>query len=165
MLQLLPCFRDIVVDGEGDPGYGATEEQLISELKAAAKAELRLAQRAITAYAEARGLTPLLRTRKRRLRKLEKEVAGVVPRHLHRGPISVVPWVMRLSREDGDALWRLEKEHKERRVLGTLTQYWSDGERGLEVSRLVELETGRCDLRYLVDHFGFLRKMGLVEFI
>jgi len=149
----------------GDPRYGAVEERLISELEAAAKAERKLAERAIADYAEAKGLTPLPTIRGGRLRKLEREAAGIVPRRVYRGPVSVRPWLRKLSREDRDAWWRLGKEHKESRTLGTLAMYWVDGERSLlEVSRLVELEAGRTDLKYLVGYFRLLRKMGLVEF-
>lgn len=149
----------------GDARYGAVEERLISELKAAAKAERKLAEKVILDYAEARGLAPMPTVRRGRFRKVEREAAGIVPRRLFRGPVSTRPWVRKLSREDREAWWRLGKKHRESRILGTLAMYWADGERSLlEVSRLVELEAGRIDLEYLVSYFGFLRKMGLVEF-
>lgn len=148
-----------------DPRYGAVEERLISELEAAGKTERKLAEKAITDYAEARGLAPLPGVRKGRLKKLERKASGIVPRRLFRGPVSVRPWVRKLSREDRDAWWRLGKEHREDQILGTLAMYWADGERSLlEVSRLVELEAGRTDLEYLVSYFGLLRRMGLVDF-
>jgi len=148
-----------------DPRYDSVEERLVTELDVAAKTERKLAERAVADYAEARGLAPLPRARKGRLRKLEKEAAGIVPCRLYRGPVSLRPWVRKLPPEDRDAYWRLGKEHEESRVLGTLALYWADGERSLlEVAGLVELEAGRGDLEYLVGYFGFLRKMGLVEF-
>lgn len=149
----------------GDPCYDPVEVRLMAELEAAAKTERKLAERAVTDYAEARGLAPLPRPRKGRRRKLEKEAAGIVPRRLYRGPVSLRPWVRRLPPEDRDAYWRLGKEHEESGVLGTLALYWADGERSLlEIAGLVELETGRGDLEYLVGYFEFLRRMGLVEF-
>ncbi len=149
----------------GHPRFKAVEDRLITEFETAAKTERKLAERAITDYAAAKGLATLPRVRKRRLRKLEKEAAGVVPRRLYRGPVSLRPWVRKLPPEDRDAYWKLGKEHRESRILGTLAMYWTDGERNLlEIARLVELETGRKDLEYLVGYFGFLRKMGLVEF-
>ena len=68
---------------------------------------------------------------------------------------------------DRDELWRFGQEHKDvSRAIGTLAMYWADGERNLlEVSRLVELESGSTDLEYLVGHFRFLERMGLVEFV
>jgi len=148
-----------------DLRYRAVEERLISELEAAAKAEQKQAKRAISDYAVVKGLAPLPKARKKRLRKLEKEAAGIVPRRLYRGPVSLRPWVRKLPPEERDALWKLGKEHRESRVLGTLAMYWADGERSLlEIAELVELETGRSDLEYLVRYFGFLRKMGLLEF-
>jgi len=150
---------------DGHHRYKAVEERLITKFETAAKTELKLAERTITDYAAAKGLAPLPRARKRRLRKLEKEAIGIVPRRLYRGPVSLRPWIRKLPPEDRDAYWKLGKEHRESQVLGTLAVYWADGERNLlEIVRLVELETGRKDLEYLVGYFGFLRKMGLVEF-
>ena len=149
----------------GDPSFGSVEERLISELEATAKAERRLAERAITDHAEARGLIPLPRVRRGRLRKLERRARGIVPHRLYRGPVSLRPWVGRLLREDREAWWRLGKEHRKSRVLGTLATFWADGERNLlEISELVELEAGRTDLEYIVGYFDLMRKMGLVEF-
>ena len=103
---------------------------------------------------------------RRRLRKLEREAAGVVPRRLFRGPVSLRPWVRGLSWEDREAWWRLGKKHPESRFLGTLAMYWTDGVRSLlEVSGLVELEAGGTDLEYLVEYYRLLRAMGLVEYV
>lgn len=57
------------------------------------------------------------------------------------------------------------KEHIDASRLETLAVYWSDGVRNLlEVSRLVEFESGRSDLNYLLSYFRFLEKMGLMGF-
>jgi hypothetical protein len=91
------------------------------------------------------------------------EASGIVVRRLFRGPVSVRPWVRRLSEEDREAWWRLGRDHRESRLLGTLALYWCDGVRSLlEVSELVELEAGRTDLGYLVEHFRLLERMELV---
>ena len=149
----------------GDQRYTAIEERLVSGLESAARAEEKLARGVLLDYSEARGLAPLPTVR-RRLRKLEREAAGIVPRRLFRGPVSTRPWARRLSGEDREGLWRFGRRFKDvNRVLGTLAVYWADGERSLlEISRLVELETGSTNLEYLVGHFGWLRRMGLVEY-
>jgi hypothetical protein len=82
----------------------------------------------------------------------------------YRGPVSTRQWVWRQHPEDQEAFYQLGKAHKEVSGLETLAVYWSDGERSLlDVSRLVELESGRRNLAYLVDYFQFLEKMGLVS--
>jgi len=148
-----------------DQRYAAIEERLVSGLESAARAEEKLARGAILDYAEARGLAPLSTVR-RRLRKLEREAAGIVPRRLFRGPVSTRPWARKLSGEDREGLWRFGRRFKDvNRVLGTLAVYWADGERSLlEISRMVELEAGSTNLEYLVGYFGWLRRMGLVEY-
>ena len=148
----------------GDGGYEAMEKELVVELERVAKAERRRGERAINGIAEMRGLAPLPSVRRGRLRKIEVEAQGIVPRRLFKGPVSTRPWVRKLSGEDREALWRLGKDHPESRTLGTLAMYWADGERSLvEVSGLVELEAGRTDLEFLVKYFRLLGKMGLVK--
>lgn len=153
-----------------DPFYEAVERRRILELKAAAMAERDHVRHAIGEYAEVRGLT-LPKPPRKRLKKLEKEAAALVPRRLHRGPISVGgythrPWVYKLSEDDRDALWKLNKEHKDARGEATISLYWADGERSmLDISRQVEYETGKSDLEFLIGYFKILDKMGLVEFI
>ncbi len=148
----------------GSPMLAGAVERLASDLREAGEDSWRIAEAAVLDYAEARGLAPLPRPRKRRLSKLERDAEGMVPRRIYRGPVSVRPWLRRLSPGDREAFWRLGKEHEEAGVLGTLAMYWADGGRSLlEVSGLVELEAGRTDLEYLVGYFGLLGKMGLVE--
>jgi aminopeptidase YwaD len=147
------------------PNYAAVEERLLSEIERTAKTELRQAEKAISDYADVKKLTPLPKIRKGRLMKLEKEAAGIVPHRVFKGPVSIRPWMRKLSSEDRESMWRLGKEHEEIGILGTLAMYWADGERSLlDISDLVELEAGRTDLKYIVSFFGFLRKMGLVEY-
>jgi len=163
--RAIEALRSVRRIAGGDPRYGSIEERMASDLEAVARAERRLAEKTLLDYAEAKGLPPLASVRRGRLKKLEREARDIVPRRLFRGPVSVRPWVRRLSREDRDAWWRLGKDHRESRLLGTLAIYWADGERSLlEISRLVDLEAGRTDLAYLVGYFRMLRKMGLVEF-
>ena len=149
----------------GDPVYREVEDRLVSDLEASVKVERKRAERAFADYAKVKGLAQLPKVRKKRLRKLEKEAAGIVPKRLFKGPVSTRAWVRKLSTEDRDALWRLGKDHVEGRSLGTLAMFWTDGGRSLlEISGLVELERGKTDLEYLVAYYGFLGKMGLVEY-
>ncbi|KKK66073.1 hypothetical protein LCGC14_2967770, partial [marine sediment metagenome] len=74
---------------------------------------------AIKGIAEMRGLTPLPPVRRGRLRKIEAEAQGIIPKRLFNGPVSTRPWVRKLSGEDREALWRLGKEHSKSRTLGT----------------------------------------------
>jgi hypothetical protein len=77
--------------------------------------------------------------------------------------VSPREWVRVLNPEDREAFYQFGKSHISSRGLETLAEYWSDGERNLlEVARLVELESGRRDLEYLVGYFRHLEKMGLL---
>lgn len=148
-----------------DPVFVAERDRLVADLVRLARSERRRAEWAIRDFAEVRGLAPLPVVR-RRLRKLEREAGGIVPRRVFRGPVSLRPWVRGLSLECREAWWRLGKEHPDCGVLGTLAMYWTDGGRSLlEVSGLVELEAGRTDLGYLVEYYRLLREMGLVEYV
>ena len=87
----------------------------------------------------------------------------MVPRRVCRGPISSRSWVKRLSAEGQGELRRLEWDHPAGR---SVALFWTDGVRSLaEVSGLVDLERGSTDLEYLVDYFGYLEGLGLVEFV
>jgi hypothetical protein len=149
----------------GDPGHKAVEERLVLELGDLAKAELRQAEETMNDFAKARGLAPLPKIGEMRPKKAEREAAGITPRRLFRGPVETRSWERRLSAEDRDSLWRLEKDHPGGGLLGTLAMFWTDGERNLsKISALVELESGKTDLDYLVSYYDLLRKMGLVEY-
>ncbi len=137
--------------------------KLVSDLVASAKSERRRAETTIRQLAEARGWT--LKPRRKRLTKLEKEASTIVPVRRYKGPVSTRQWVNKLSAEDREAFYKFGKAHKEASGLENLAVYWSDGKRSLlEVSRLVELESGRRDLGYLMGYFRFLEKMGLLGF-
>jgi hypothetical protein len=136
---------------------------LVFDIESSAKAERRIAEATMKQLAEARGWA--LKPRRKRLTKLEKEAEALVPVRKYRGPVSTRQWVRVLSPEDREAFYQFGKAHKGSQGLETLAEYWSDGERNLlEVSRLVELESGRSDLAYLVGYFRFLERMGLLSF-
>jgi aminopeptidase-like protein len=146
-----------------DKRLEATINTLTADIESSAKAERRIAEVTIRQLAEARGWA--LKPRRKRLTKLEKEAEALVPVRKYRGPVSTRQWVRVLSPEDREAFYQFGKAHKGAQGMETLAEYWSDGERNLlEVARLVELESGRCDLGYLVGYFRFLEKMGLLVF-
>lgn len=126
-------------------------------------AERELAEAAIRAQAKARKLE--LKPRRKRPTKVEKEAALVVPLRKYRGPVSTRHWAGRLTPKERDELHDFESEYRRDSTLPTLADYWADGERSiLEISRMVELEAGRTNTSYLLDHFRWLKKMGLVSF-
>jgi aminopeptidase YwaD len=136
--------------------------ELVTDLEASAKSERKRAEATIRRLAEAKGWT--LKPRRTRLTKLENEASTIIPVRKYRGPVSTRQWMSKLSPDDQEAFYQFGKAHKDASGMETLAVYWSDGERSLlEVSRLVDLESGRCDLAYLVGYYQFLEKMGLVE--
>jgi aminopeptidase YwaD len=158
----IEAVRSIRRFGE-NPAYRALEERQISELEAFAKGETSLARQTIEEYLNRKGinLTPKV---DRGMKGSGGDAASIIPKRIYRGPPSTRSWIRRLPREDRDALWRLEKEHRESRILGTLALYWADGKRSLsEIANLIELETGMRDTEYLLQYFGFLEKMGLIQ--
>jgi len=134
---------------------------LVADIESSAKAERRIAEATIKQLAEVRGWA--LKPKKKRLTKLEKEAEKIVPVRKYRGPVSPREWVRVLSPKDREAFYQFSKAHKMSQGLETLAEYWSDGKRNLlEVTRLVELESGRRDLDYLFGYFRYLEKMGLL---
>jgi hypothetical protein len=141
-----------------------TIEMLLQDQKRLVQEEKRRAESAINNFANAAKLIPLPITRKIS-RKLEKEATRIIPKRVFKGPISIKPWQKKLSPQDSEKFWRLGKENPQNRILGTLALYWTDGKRNLnEISKLVELETGRTDLHYLKEYYRLLREMGLIEY-
>lgn len=147
---------------EENSTYKALEEKYISDLEEFTEEETYLAKLTIEEYLKQKGMKPTLK--KKVLNENEKDAAKRIPKRIYKGPPSTRSWIGRLSREDRDALWRLEKEHRENRILGTLALYWTDGRRSLsEIADLVERETGKRDINYLLEYFGLIEKMGLIQ--
>lgn len=148
---------------EENKAYKALEEKHITDLERFAKEEMYLAKLTLEEYFKQKGMKPMQKKEKR-LKEPEKDAASKIPKRVYRGPLSTRPWVRRLSREERDSLWKLERGHQESRILGTLALYWADGKRSLlDIADLLELETGRRDVGYLIEYFGFLEKMGLIQ--
>ena len=93
----------------------------------------------------------------------EEEAAAMVVQRRYPGPLRTPPHERKLNSEDQEALWRLQKEHREFYRALTLALYWCDGKRTLlEVADLVEQECGQRDVKALKEHFQLLEKMELV---
>jgi len=149
-----------------DAEYLALEGRLVSGFERLVKVERERAEDTLREYARVKGLDPLPPVRSGRPKRREREAAGIVPRRLFMGPVSTRPWIRKLSAEDRDALRELGKGHPRGRSMATTAMFWTDGERSLlEVSNLVELERGETDLEFLIGYYGFLRRMGLVEYV
>jgi aminopeptidase-like protein len=136
-------------------------EDLVAELETTTKSERQRAEATIRQMAEAKQWS--LKPKKRRLTQLEKEASNIVPVRKYRGPVSTRHWVGKLSAEEREDFYQFGKAHKEASGLETLAVYWSDGKRSLlEVASLVEQESGRHDLVYILGYFRFLERMGLI---
>ncbi len=148
-----------------DKALNETVENLKSDLEALAKTEKKKAEVAITTLAAAKGWGKLAPKHKRLL-KHEKEADTIVPKRLFRGPPQTRGWMKKLTPEERESLRELGKMHPNGRGATTLSFYWADGERSiLEISRLVELESGKTDTEYLVGYYKYLEKMGLVKLV
>jgi len=136
---------------------------LEEEIREAAEEEYRRAERAVGDYAFLIGATPLPEPEEEKT-DLEAKAEKMVPKRIYRGPVSLREYLLRLSEEEREELRKLQKEHRESRVLGTLAMYWTNGERNLlEIAKLVEFETGKRDLEFLVRYYEFLERMGVIE--
>lgn len=151
-----------------DDNFKGLLENLALGFRNAGKDELTLATRTIVEFAKSHGIE-LKSNQLKSMSTLEMESSDIIPRRRYRGPFSLGsythrPYTEKLSPEEKDALWKLEKEHKEIRSMTSPAVFWTNGERSLlDISNLVALESGHRDLQYLSSYFGFLEKMGLVE--
>lgn len=151
-----------------DLDYEVGKEKRLSDIREAAEIERSSIRQAMLEYAKVRGVT-LPEPAKKRLKKLEREATAMIPRRVYKGPVSLGgythrPWVYKLPEKDKDTLWNLNKKYKDSGGEATLSLYWANGQRSLlDISRLVELETGKSNLEFIVEYFRLLGKMGLVE--
>ncbi len=100
----------------------------------------------------------------RELDEWEEKAARIVPRRLYRGPVSLRPYLHRLSEKERERRWQFLKVHKKGFSLPTLAVYWADGKRTLlEIADLIELETGQRDVELMVEYFQTLAKLNLIE--
>jgi hypothetical protein len=140
------------------------EKSLLSNLKEVATYEQQTAENAIQEYAKMKQLE-LSTFGEDELERIEMETQKIVPKRVFRGPVSIRPWIRRLSSIERDEWHTFGKKYENvGRVQATLAMYWADGRRNLlEISRLVELEAGSVNLEYLKAYFNWLEKMGLLK--
>ena len=91
--------------------------------------------------------------------------ASMIPLRLFRGPAQTGAAVARLDLEDQLRFASLqEKIGKTSRTLPVLAEYWADGKRNLsEIGSLVRQETGQEATELMVEYFGALAELNLVE--
>ena len=146
------------------PGCGDVVQSLASEIMSFVEGEYDHAVKVMEELAEKQGITELPDYEPEK--EPEPEGADKVPVRLHRGPLSTRYWIKKLSREDQEAYRALNKK------LGfeyggpiTYALYWTDGTRSIsEISQMIDLEIGMTNLKYLVEMYGYLERMRVVEF-
>ncbi len=149
----------------GTSTYSSTEEKLIKGLENMAKYEKESAENTFIEYAKTKNLE-IIDSGERKLGTLEEEAQHIVPNRVYPGPVSIRPWLRRLSATDRDEWYAFSKKYeKVGRVQGTLALYWTDGKRSLlEISELVELEAGSVNLEYIKEYYEWLKKLELITF-
>ena len=95
----------------------------------------------------------------------EREAATIVPRRLFPGPIDLRSFLNRMSDEEHETWWGVYKPSPEvSYAYPAMLLYWADGQRRvLEISDLIELETGQRVTELLVTCCRLWERLGLVE--
>jgi hypothetical protein len=140
---------------------------LQAEAEQAVARELSWARGGVDLHAAALGLEALPIIPPRKLSEEEDQAAGLIPGRQVRGPIPLEQHLPRLGQEDREAWRALLKDRKgwAHYTQTSLALYWADGACSvLDISGLVELETGQQDLELLLTYFSLLEKLGFVSF-
>ncbi len=134
------------------------------DMKRVAERELERTKQAVKMYCRAKGYGELPVFEKLRMKKDEKMAATMVPRRIFRGPISTDLALERMTEEERVAYLKMMLKKKKFWSTIDLAVYWTDGVRSLlEISRLVEQEAGKVDLKFLIDYFKAIGKYGLIK--
>ena len=145
------------------PKLDETVSSIIDDLKRATGAELKLALDNIKVYAEECKIQMIISSTQKS--ENDETADNYIPHRLYRGPISLRPWVGKLSSEDQEEYYEFSKRYRGVEDYKNLSLYWTNGARSLsEISRLVEFESGSTNLEFLLEYYGWLKKMGLVEY-
>jgi len=92
------------------------------------------------------------------------ESPPMIPRRRWRGPVSVSQHFGRLAPEERLRWLGFERDHRQLELYRNLALYWTDGTRTLgEIADLVELETGKRPMDYLVQSMELLARLNLVD--
>jgi hypothetical protein len=155
LVSLKRLRREVAVEGW---------QQEVAEF---ARAELAKGEEAIKACMSEQVGSELQEAPKRELDEWGEKAARMVPRRLYRGPIPLRHYLNQLSEEERERLWQMRKERKNKfYTLPTLAEYWADGKLSLlEITDLIELETGQRDDELLVEYFQTLGKLNLIELV
>lgn len=160
-LERLASTRRLVSKEKAD-SLQAPLMLLADEIKESADKEYRKAERAFNLFFIGATLFPRVNQEPRT--ELEAKAERMMPKRIYRGPVSLREYTLKLSEQDREDLRKVQQDHRESSSLTTLAMFWTDGIRNLlEISKLVELESGKKDLEYLVRYYEFLQKMGLLE--
>jgi hypothetical protein len=91
------------------------------------------------------------------------EVAGLVPRRVHRGPVTLRPVLAALGAERR-AYWQaFQKNNRKGMAFTAQLVYWMDGHRTLaEVADCLELETGFRDYEFVAGYARLLEELGFL---
>lgn len=95
-----------------------------------------------------------------------EKAARLIPHRLFRGPLQTREHVRLLDEAGRDEWWELEQRigKEASRTVPALAEYWADGQRTVaEIGQLIALETGLEATPVLVEYFGFMERLGLVE--
>jgi len=119
---------------------------------------------ALRGVAASQGWT-LPKPAERSLTPEEKTASQKVPQRVAPGPIPFTFLMSNWSKADREAWRQAAQAHKDfDQVAQTVAVYWADGRRTLlEIADLVEMETGKRDVPFLLTYFDLLAKAGAIR--
>jgi hypothetical protein len=144
------------------------QERMLSDLQAdvasAAHGAWQRAQNALNEQAKHLGMEQASPLAPAQPDEWEQRAGTMVPERVHRGPVTAVFYMHRLSQAEREEAHRWLKEHgKAYRALSVLANYWVDGARTvLDIADCVEMESGQRNVELLVRHFDLLGRLGLM---
>lgn len=118
----------------------------------------------VTGIAARAGLPNLPRAETQPPDEWEQAAQEIVPVRRLRGPVTLESYLPGLAPERRDAWRAVGKAHSHTpETILDLALYWADGKRTLlEIADLVELETGKRDVEYLVLYARLLKELELL---
>jgi aminopeptidase YwaD len=147
----------------------AQENELVTHLQAeadwAVKHELEGTRALLQRQAQELGLPNVPPPPQKEPDSAGKEATTLVPGRLFPGPVSPGAHLHRLSAAEREEARAWQKEHRKvYDAMATVANYWVDGKRTVaEIADLVELETGKRDVRLLVHHYKLLKQLELMS--
>lgn len=134
-----------------------------SEAALFAQGEMARTRNALQGFAASQGWT-LPTPAEQSLTPEEETASQKVPRRVAPGPIPFTFLLSNWSKADREAWRQASQAHKEfDQVAQTVAVYWADGKRTLlAIADLVEMETGKRDVPFLLTYFDLLAKAGAI---